>query len=95
MSGNERVNCGYVTLRVSCIQYSRIQAMPGNQAVQKASPTRNRIYCSVHMHITHTNTRDGIFKLLRSPGKIDTKEAILPAYVAWRAGTTNLFLLGS
>ncbi len=76
--------------------YSRIQAMPGNQAVQKASPIRNRIYCSVHMHITHTNTRGGIFKLLTSPGKIDTKESILPAYVAWRrADTTTLFLLGS
>jgi hypothetical protein len=38
--------------------------------------------------------RDGIFKLLRSPG-IDSKEPILPAYVAWQAGTTTLFLLGS
>jgi hypothetical protein len=38
--------------------------------------------------------RDGIFKLLRSPG-IDSKESIPPAYVAWRASTTTLFLLGS
>ncbi len=38
--------------------------------------------------------RDGICKLLRSPG-IDSKEWIPPAYEAWRAGTTTLFLLGS
>jgi hypothetical protein len=38
--------------------------------------------------------RDGIFKRLRSPG-IDYKESILPTYVAWRAGTTTLFLLRS
>jgi len=36
----------------------------------------------------------GIFKLLRSPG-IDFKESISSAYVAWRDGTTTLFLLGS
>jgi hypothetical protein len=39
-------------------------------------------------------SRDGIFKLLRSPG-IDPKDSIPPAYVAWRAGTTTLLLLGS
>ncbi len=41
-----------------------------------------------------TQLRDGIFKLLRIPG-IDSKESIWPAYVAWRAGTTTLFLLDS
>ncbi len=35
-----------------------------------------------------------IFKLVRS-AKIDSKESILPAYVAWRTGTTTLFLLCS
>jgi hypothetical protein len=35
-----------------------------------------------------------IFKLLRSP-RMDSKELIPPAYVAWRAGTKALFLLGS
>jgi hypothetical protein len=44
--------------------------------------------CAWQMH------RGGIFKLLRRPG-IDSKESIPPAYVAWRAGTTTLFLLGS
>jgi hypothetical protein len=36
----------------------------------------------------------GIFKLVRRP-RIDSKESIPPAYVAWRVGTTTLFLLGS
>ncbi len=36
----------------------------------------------------------GIFKLSRIP-EIDSKEKILPAKVAWRAGTTALILLGS
>ncbi len=39
-------------------------------------------------------SRAQIFKLLRSP-KIDSKEPIPPGCVAWRAGTTTLFLLGS
>jgi len=39
-------------------------------------------------------TRDGIFKLSRSLG-INSKLSIPPAYVAWRAGTTALFLLES
>ncbi len=38
--------------------------------------------------------RDGIFTLLGSPG-FDSKESIPPAYVAWRAGTITLFLIGS
>ena len=38
--------------------------------------------------------RARIFKRLWSPG-IDCKEWIPPAYVAWRAGTITLFLLGS
>ncbi len=38
--------------------------------------------------------RARIFKRLWSPG-IDSKEWIPPAYVAWRAGTIALFLLGS
>jgi hypothetical protein len=37
--------------------------------------------------------RAQIFILLRIP-RIDAKESITPAYVAWRAGTTTLFLLG-
>ncbi len=36
----------------------------------------------------------GIFKFLWSP-EIDSRVSILPAYVAWRAGTTTLFLPGS
>jgi hypothetical protein len=37
---------------------------------------------------------DGIFKLLSSPG-ITSKELIPSSYVAWRPGTTTLYLLGS
>jgi hypothetical protein len=36
------------------------------------------------------NSRDDIFKLSK-----DSKESIPPANVAWRAGTTTLFLFGS
>jgi hypothetical protein len=39
-------------------------------------------------------SRARIFKCLWGPG-IDSKEGIPPAYVAWRAGTITLFLLGS
>jgi hypothetical protein len=39
-------------------------------------------------------TADSIFELLGSPG-IDSKKSILPSYVAWRAYSTTLFLLGS
>jgi hypothetical protein len=45
------------------------------------------------MYVVQTY-RVGIFTLLRSP-EIDSKESIPPAYVAWRAGKTALFLLGS
>ena len=39
-------------------------------------------------------TGAGIFKPLWRPG-IDAKASIPPAYVAWRAGTITLFLLGA
>ncbi len=41
-----------------------------------------------------SRARARIFKLLRSP-RIDSKDSIPTAYVAWGAGTTTLFLLGS
>jgi hypothetical protein len=54
---------------------------------------------SLHKPITpligNTKTpRARIFKLLRRSG-IDSKEYIPAAYVAWRAGTTTLFLIRS
>ena len=49
---------------------------------------------SISTLMTNLMHRDGIFKHLRRPG-INSKESILPAYVAWRAGTTTPFLLGS
>jgi hypothetical protein len=48
----------------------------------------------VDARLTFLQIRDGIFKLLRSP-RIDSKESIPAAYIARRACTTTLFLLGS
>ncbi len=42
----------------------------------------------------YSEDRAGIFKPLWRPG-IDAKASIPPAYVAWRAGTITLFLLGA
>ncbi len=42
----------------------------------------------------HFEYRARIFILLMCP-RIDSKESIMPAYVAWSAGTITLFLLGS
>jgi hypothetical protein len=39
-------------------------------------------------------SRAHIFKRLRSPG-IDSEESFPPAYVAWRAGTTNRVFVGA
>jgi hypothetical protein len=51
---------------------------------------RNR----VGIGLSYWTAKARIFKRLWSPG-IDSKELIPPAYVAWRAGTITLFLLGS
>ncbi len=56
-------------------------------------PIRNNVLLRLDVKQAH-EAWDDIFKLLRSLG-IDSKESIPPAYVAWRAGTTTLFLLGS
>jgi hypothetical protein len=47
--------------------------------------TRNRVRIGLYIYRT---PRARISKLLWSPG-IDSNESIPPAYVAWRAGTTN------
>jgi hypothetical protein len=44
--------------------------------------------------ILNCDIRVRIFKLLMSP-RIDSKEPIPQGWVAWRAGMTTLFLLGS
>jgi len=44
--------------------------------------------------VTDRISRARIFKLLRCP-RSESKEPIPPGCVAWRAGTTTLFLLGS
>ncbi len=45
-------------------------------------------------YLSYRPARGSIFKHFRSHG-INSKESILLAYVAWRASTTTLFLLGS
>jgi hypothetical protein len=45
-----------------------------------------------HSHLLYdTGNRARMFKLSRSP-RIDSKELILPTYVAWRAGIPTRFL---
>jgi hypothetical protein len=46
------------------------------------------------LFLSTVSIRARIFELLWSPG-IDSKASIPPAYVAWRAGTITLFLLGA
>jgi hypothetical protein len=52
------------------------------------------IYIQPELMNVRLQFRAGIFKPLWSPG-IDAKASIPPAYVAWRAGTITLFLLGA
>ncbi len=53
------------------------------------------LYCYTSVLFTRGFwSRARIFKHLMSP-RIDSKESIPAAYVAWAAGTTTLFLLGS
>jgi hypothetical protein len=56
---------------------------PPPASLMQANQLRNRI-----------SLRALIFKLLRR-SRVDSKDSIPPAYVAWRAGTTTHFLLGS
>ncbi len=53
-----------------------------------------RLSGNTPFNILTGTARARIFKLLMSP-RIDSKESIPTAYIAWRAGTTTLFLLGS
>ncbi len=54
------------------------------------------IYRTVSLETEETEEeyRARIFKRVWGP-RIDSKEWIPPAYVAWRAGTITLFLIGS
>ncbi len=58
--------------------------------LEQSMGARNR----VRIGLSYRPARARIIKLVRSPG-IDSKESFPPAYVAWRAGTIILFLLGS
>jgi hypothetical protein len=57
---------------------------------EKAWPSINNLILSLGW----PDREARIFKIFRSP-RINFKESIPPAYVAWRAGTTTQFLLGS
>ncbi len=52
------------------------------------------VLCHTPKPVSPSQSRAGIFKPLWSPG-IDAKASIPPAYIAWRAGTITLFLLGA
>jgi hypothetical protein len=56
------------------------------------SPPYPSVPLLLFISISFYTIRDGILKLLRSPG-IDSKKSIPPAYVDWGAGTTTLFPL--
>jgi hypothetical protein len=60
---------------------------------EKDWPSINRSVLSAARPLRKLENRARIFKCLWGPG-IDSKEWIPPAYVAWRAGTITLFLLG-
>jgi hypothetical protein len=47
-----------------------------------------------NLAMSHNREQSPIILTLKEP-KIRSKESIPPAYVAWRAGTTTLFLLDS
>jgi hypothetical protein len=73
----------------------------GSESYQKQSVKllQNMVYNTTqHPLPPHSRTLSvywaGIFKLFWSPG-IDSRVSIPPAYVAWRVGTTTLFLPGS
>ncbi len=51
-------------------------------------------FLTVCLRIRSALCRARIFKRLWSQG-IDSQSSIPPAYVAWRAGTITLFLLGA
>jgi hypothetical protein len=69
--------------------YSLLPAKPGGQADRVVSLCKYKVVGTARF-------LDGarIFKLLRRP-RFDSNESIPPAFVARRAGTTTLFLLGS
>ncbi len=56
--------------------------------------SRNGFWTADSEYLFYRNVWARIFKCLWGPG-IDSKEWIPPAYVAWRAGTITLYLLGS
>ncbi len=64
-------------------------------ALSWSSGTCPKLFANAHeKDEQHGKYRARIFKLKRRP-RIDSKKPIPPVSVAWRAGTTTLFLFGS
>ncbi len=61
---------------------------------QKVEMTKESASGEYRHNLIFVRKETVILPLLRSP-EIDSKEVIPRAYVAWRAGTTTLFLPGS
>ncbi len=63
---------------------------------QQNSKIKTASFMNKKLPAAHENfrIRAGTFKRVWGPG-IDAKASIPPAYVAWRAGTITLFLLGA
>jgi hypothetical protein len=81
-----------VSLYSICLLRIVYTGLPDRLAGRTTTLCHNRLYPSVRdLELGLEERRDGIFKLLRSPG-IYSKESIPSAYVAWRTGITTRFL---
>ncbi len=79
-----------VPFRIPC----SVKSWFGAQITLRHQFNMQCIQMNSFLHAVSFKYRARIYKRLWCPG-IDSKEWIPPAYVAWRAGTIILFLLGS
>jgi hypothetical protein len=91
LTEEDRMACRKSKLLVQKISFTRF--IWEVHVARDLSTLQDRSFCLVLYNCCEFH-RDGIFKLLMSPG-IDYKESIPPAYVAWWTGPTTLILLGS
>jgi hypothetical protein len=80
-----------INLKVVCLDLLVVRKHVYNYNCLFKAADHMYMYMWVWEHVLY---RARIFKRLLSP-RIDSKEWIPPAYVAWRAGTITLFFLGS
>jgi hypothetical protein len=88
---NNDVNAWFPGLSQSGIQRGQLFKKPGEETFIGAARHMNSFNL---LKLETQLNRARIFKRLWSP-EIDSKASISPAYVAWRAGTITLFLLGA